>query len=300
MLMHYGGYAISRPELLSLPNYLIGGGISFIGPVSIFFFLSGYGLMKSESKRHLSTAAFIKHRFSKIYIPVILVTILWLPIFATFVEPDYFSTVTFGKLFRAVTIDFLDGALWFIQALLLLYLAFQIFAQVKRRNITVGFIVLFALTIGIQIITHRYIAPFASFSVMMFFLGIVGAQLSTEDKNNANIMALMLILYGCIGYFIYDSKILVCNCAVLILLNYFITYLPKVTSRMPLCPAILVALSFDIYITHYKLIAVMTKETAYNVGLLMFVIVSITTALLFHAIRSALLRIDNMPKLNCR
>ena len=46
--------------------------------VAIFFFLSGYGLMESEQKSHLSLAAFFKRRFLNVYLPVLLVTALWL------------------------------------------------------------------------------------------------------------------------------------------------------------------------------------------------------------------------------
>lgn len=48
--------------------------------VAIFFFLSGYGLMMSEMKSHLPLKVFFRRRFCKIYLPVLLVTAIWLPI----------------------------------------------------------------------------------------------------------------------------------------------------------------------------------------------------------------------------
>lgn len=48
--------------------------------VAVFFFLSGYGLMSSEMKSHLSAMQFLKRRFCKIYFPVLLITAIWLPI----------------------------------------------------------------------------------------------------------------------------------------------------------------------------------------------------------------------------
>ena len=48
--------------------------------VAVFFFLSGYGLMSSELKGHLSASQFFKRRFCKIYIPVLLITAIWIPI----------------------------------------------------------------------------------------------------------------------------------------------------------------------------------------------------------------------------
>lgn len=49
--------------------------------VAIFFFLSGYGLMMSEVKNHLGFNTFVKRRFLKVYLPVLFVTLLWLPVF---------------------------------------------------------------------------------------------------------------------------------------------------------------------------------------------------------------------------
>ena len=45
--------------------------------VAIFFFLSGYGLMKSEQSKHLTIPAFFKKRLIKTYLPAVLVSALW-------------------------------------------------------------------------------------------------------------------------------------------------------------------------------------------------------------------------------
>ena len=50
----------------------------YIG-VAFFFFLSGYGLIKSELKKHLSLIGFVTKRIRKVYIPTLIVTIVWLP-----------------------------------------------------------------------------------------------------------------------------------------------------------------------------------------------------------------------------
>lgn len=45
--------------------------------VAIFFFLSGYGLMKSDMKHHLEPLPFFKKRLMKTYLPAVLVSLLW-------------------------------------------------------------------------------------------------------------------------------------------------------------------------------------------------------------------------------
>lgn len=57
--------------------------------VAVFFFLSGYGLMSSEMKSHLSAMQFLKRRFCKIYLPVLLVTAIWLPISYKITPPRF-------------------------------------------------------------------------------------------------------------------------------------------------------------------------------------------------------------------
>ena len=59
--------------------YVMASQNGYIG-VAIFFFLSGYGLMRSEMKSHLPLGTFFRRRFLKVYLPVILVTVLWLPV----------------------------------------------------------------------------------------------------------------------------------------------------------------------------------------------------------------------------
>lgn len=301
MLTHYGGYALSKPELNSTINYLMSGGITYIGPVSIFFFLSGYGLMKAEIKTHRSIKSFLKHRISKIYLPVVLVSIIWLPVYAIYIDNSTFTDTSFDQIIYSVTIKFLDGALWFIQSLLLLYLAFLIFAQLSRQNTYISIIVLFILTIGVQFITHKYIAPFASYSVMMFFIGAIGARFSTYRYKTFNLVTILLLLYCGIGYLIYGSYILVCNCFVLLLLNYLTIYLSKPVKKIPLCPAILVALSFDIYLTHYKLIIFMGSDALQNINInfITYFFTAIAIAFIFYIIRTHLFRIGMRPQPKC-
>ena len=80
MFSHYynlkaqAGYALNPIELVLRSQ---GGNVG----VAIFFFLSGYGLMMSELKRHLNFKEFLKKRFLKVYLPVLLVTMIWIPIY---------------------------------------------------------------------------------------------------------------------------------------------------------------------------------------------------------------------------
>ena len=45
--------------------------------VAIFFFLSGYGLMKSDMNNHLSPIPFFQKRLLRVYLPTVLVSAIW-------------------------------------------------------------------------------------------------------------------------------------------------------------------------------------------------------------------------------
>ncbi len=75
---HMGTVALGSAYNATNPVFYIMATQSGYTGVAIFFFLSGYGLMESERKKHLSLPLFVRKRFGKIYIPTLLVTAIWL------------------------------------------------------------------------------------------------------------------------------------------------------------------------------------------------------------------------------
>ena len=77
MFHHYSQYICINQLSDSIFYKAMSAQAGFIG-VAVFFFLSGYGLMESELKSHLTLKTFIKKRFLKVYLPVLLVTAIWM------------------------------------------------------------------------------------------------------------------------------------------------------------------------------------------------------------------------------
>lgn len=77
---HYACYAISTEysSNIILKAFSTQGG--YLG-VALFFFMSGYGLMQSERKKHLDFLPFLKKRLCKILLPSLLMTIIWIPLY---------------------------------------------------------------------------------------------------------------------------------------------------------------------------------------------------------------------------
>ena len=74
---HIGSVAINHYGAAHPVFYILASQNGYIG-VAVFFFLSGFGLMESEQKKHLSFGRYFRRRMLKIYLPVVLVTALWL------------------------------------------------------------------------------------------------------------------------------------------------------------------------------------------------------------------------------
>ena len=126
MFHHYSQYVLANEISDSVIYTILSTQGGYLG-VAIFFFLSGYGLMESEQKSHLSLATFFKRRFLKVYLPVLLATILWMivsPILMT-TSPFDGIEITIGSIKFTIgnfLLDFGDGVLWFVKILFILYL----------------------------------------------------------------------------------------------------------------------------------------------------------------------------------
>ena len=78
-LHHYSLYVCAHDLSSSIFFKLLSAQGGFIG-VAFFFMLSGYGLMESEKHRHLNFLPFLRKRFLRVYLPTLLVTLLWWPV----------------------------------------------------------------------------------------------------------------------------------------------------------------------------------------------------------------------------
>lgn len=144
----------------------------YIG-VAIFFFLSGYGLMESEKKHHLGVEDFLKKRLSKVYLPVLLVSVCWIPLYYLFVSKET-DELTFGSVIYDVLWDFKDCVLWFVKILILLYALFTCYCILRTKGYAVASNVLFIGGVfGATLLAHHLEYPFVS--VPLFGLGVYGS-----------------------------------------------------------------------------------------------------------------------------
>jgi peptidoglycan/LPS O-acetylase OafA/YrhL len=105
--------------------------------VHTFIFLSGFGLYLSHLNRPLSFVAFLKKRFTKIYIPYITVvalsalTALFIPIYKSSLYA-LLGHLFLYKMFDNNIIGSYGYQLWFISTIIQLYLLFPVLVRMKR------------------------------------------------------------------------------------------------------------------------------------------------------------------------
>lgn len=86
--------------------------------VGIFFLLSGYGLMESQRRSPLSFVDFLKKRISKIYIPAVVVSVIFEIVRACLGSIHIDNPVV---ILKDVFLIGNDSVLWFVRVLLVLY-----------------------------------------------------------------------------------------------------------------------------------------------------------------------------------
>lgn len=91
--------------------------------VSVFFFLSGYSLMKSLLKNSGYLDGFIRKRLSRVYLPLVIINALTLLLFHYIYGREY----GIRDIIMFVTgLRLADSVLWFVNAIILFYLVFFI------------------------------------------------------------------------------------------------------------------------------------------------------------------------------
>ena len=100
----YNGFLI---DLIGLRGGVIG--------VTLFFFLSAWGLSESQNKNQYPFILFAKRRLAKIYIPLIITNIVFY-FFWLYFKQNRFNLVSF--LLTSLNLKFYDGALWFCNTIL--------------------------------------------------------------------------------------------------------------------------------------------------------------------------------------
>lgn len=259
-LSHYAQYAIINGLSSNLLINLISTQGGYLG-VSIFFLLSGYGLGESMRKRPTDFRTFAIKRISKVYVPAVVVSLIWVIILWLFpnmqanttgLDVQVANSNIAITLLRVFLLSFQDSVLWFVKVIMVLYLSFYLYHIAKKKNSVIALVLLIAESLAVAIVTYFLIAPFASVSVFAFVLGVVVSDYNQFISNNkwvsfiGGLITIVVIafcvrhngffLHGCINYVLLLCFLL-CTCLFEIRLD---------SNKYLGC------LSYDLYLTHNK------------------------------------------------
>lgn len=269
--------------------FLFSSQAGYLG-VAIFFFLSGYGLMKSGMKQHLGPVDFFQKRLLKTYLPAVLVSALWAS----------YLVIGKGKVFdwqiiKGVLWYFNDEILWFVRAIVILYGFFYAYAIVRIGIIKYcgRFQDLFNLTV--LAITALFAAWclygtcgfVGTGSVILFFVGMSWAEFDSIY------VKLIRKVYPLFGGFVIIITLAVCFWHdaqwIHLLINNFlilwgITFLTFYEIKIVSFPKWISACSYDIYLVHNKVLMLLLPLYAV-VPLLLFTALTIVFTIVFFYIR---------------
>lgn len=279
-LCHYSAYAVSvAPN--KLYDFIII--LSSITGVPLFFFFSGYGLMRSDQVNHLSLWQFIKRRIMKVYMPVVLVSFIW----QIFLWPKGGGLERLPHLLYATLWGFSDGILWFVKVIIICYVLFRLYVFFKAKSDKAGLISLLIGTSIVYVFVYHYFADWAAIGIPMFALGIIIADYNTyatkviKSYRVLLIVLLLTMLFGCL-YLFYGNVYLKA------LGNYY-----SIAVILVLCANYSINVemsgwlgdfSYDIYITHNKVINYLKAIYDY-IGFGQFFIISALAALILYVTR---------------
>lgn len=295
MIHHYSQYVVSNNISTSLFYKLFSTQGGYLG-VALFFFLSGFGLMESDRKKHLSIGPFLRKRMLKIYLPVILISFIWYFACRIFLPFNPFGNthLTFPEAsfnyIISIFFNFGDEVLWFIKIILILYVNFFLFSFIRRFNEVLSFIYLLAFTLLITYFQAVSFSLYSSISIPFFTLGV----LISFNKNNPSrlVYASSLFLGGLIVLsLIFLDKALCIHSLFNIMAIGFLIFLFSFKEINFKIPSILGLISFDIYLVHNKVLMTMIHYSS-TLSLISFFVITTILSLTFYGFRTLIFNKD--------
>jgi peptidoglycan/LPS O-acetylase OafA/YrhL len=255
--------------------------------VSIFFFLSGYGLMESTLLKNTSNWSFIKQRFLRVLIPLLVVNGLLYTILCGI----------FTLKFSLNTLLYRTFDNWFVQVILIFYLFFLASFKLGKTKIEKS-LWIFGFTIGYVYLAWFVVklpSPYVN-AIIAFPMGCFYALFRKDIAEKLKDKYWILLLYGIIMLiaflginhvkFLIIREIFYCIAIniTLVMLNIFLLnsysfknqYLIKTIT-------ILGVLSYEIYLVHPWIIDFF-KLSSFNKNFIIFTFISIICAKILNSV----------------
>lgn len=267
------GYGI-LPQYLSVFRNI---GYLFVG---IFFFYSGYGLLKSFQTKPDYLNGFLVKRLTTVLVPFFTMNIIYLVIYSMFYGKNY----SIWELIQYIVgIKLINTYAWYPIMILILYIAFYFFFKYFKEKKAVLLITIFALLtiiIRMQFIETQWFLTTASFAIGIWIAYRQKECARYVQKNywiivSALILIIYLLFYGWIrppqGVSRHMSTITINICGTILL--YCISMKVKVGNKILL---FLGEISYELYIMH-QIAMLICRPLGQNYGVLIYAMITILT-----------------------
>jgi peptidoglycan/LPS O-acetylase OafA/YrhL len=168
------GYDGSLVELFTQAGGITG--------VAVFFFLSSYGLSRSQQKKKDTLTSFFAKRLVRVYIPLVITNVLWLSL-------RYEGQELVQAIFQILNLkDLLDIVTWFCNVIIVCYIIFYVSNSLASiwAKLLCNWTLTIALAVLLSMIWPKY--PCYVYSLIAFPLGATVGIL--QDKMNwSNLLA---------------------------------------------------------------------------------------------------------------
>lgn len=267
--------------------------------IAVFFFFSGYGLMESERRRPLVTfGSFLRRRLLKIYVPVVLVTLLWLPLYLPNAAdaPDTWGQAAAyaGKAITTLLWKWGDSALWFVRSLLQLYLLFFFFAKLLRQNRqTAAWGLMLVGTLGIYLMKCSS-NEYQAISIPLFGIGAFASCFKHQLYRGFHLSLLPLGACCMIAMVLHGEA----SITALLVQNYgFVAIVILTCSNFELkLPNVPLSgdLSFDVYLVHNKILEYTFRFQGCGLPLGWFAALTLVFSGAFYLLRTRVMKLARL------
>lgn len=199
--------------------------LGYIG-CSIFFFLSAYGVGKSQDKKQLGFIDFVKRRVLKVYVPLLMVNALFIvgtmiakgdlhvvPIYHIACDHTAYKAVEGIGTTLMYFFDILqtDSATWFIHVLLMVYLAIWALHQIRNdRMYTAAVVSLFLIVEAVMAVMKAepwYMVDLTGVVMGMLLYRFEEQLVDAVKRNRIAVLSLLLFVAAIVIATVFHDNI---------------------------------------------------------------------------------------------
>lgn len=225
--------------------------------VTIFFFLSGWGLSESQLRHHYDAWTFAKKRLIRVFIPLVFTNLIYYPIIL-WSQGRSFNLTDF--ILNILNIHPIDGVTWYCNVLILFYALFYISFLFKKKGHIAICITILTVIYAIYSTYTNPDSPFKVYSLIGFPMGVIFSLYKNQISNKffmASICSVLPVLLILSILFPNYSNLFIANLyswAVILALVVLITKFSLKSSTF----LFLGKYSYEIYLLHFKALVILS------------------------------------------